>query len=309
MQLASKAQDMTPGETSSQFFRLAAAVFEVIDDGIVVTDAENAIIAVNPAFERVTGYAAGEVIGRNPRILSSGRHTPAFYAEMWETLLTTGRWHGEVWNRRKSGELYVQRLTLSVIRGRDGRIVNHVGVFNDITEAKQLAETASYRAHHDVLTGLPNRILFADRLTQALAMALRENRRLALLFVDLDGFKEINDQFGHVTGDCVLEAVAARMLQSVRDSDTVSRFGGDEFVILLPDIRQTSDAQVAAEKVLIALTEPIDLDCGPVTIGASIGIAVFPANGTTAEALLRNADAAMYAAKRGGKNRYVFGAH
>ncbi len=298
---------MIPRETTGQFLRLAAAVFEVIDDGIVVTDAHNVIIAVNPAFERVTGYAAAEVIGRNPRILSSGRHSPAFYADMWETLLATGRWHGEVWNRRRSGELYVQRLTLSVIRSNDGQIVNFVGVFNDITEAKQLAETTIYRAHHDVLTGLPNRILFADRLTQALAMAMREDRRLALLFVDLDGFKEINDQFGHVTGDCVLEAVAARMLQCVRDSDTVSRFGGDEFVILLPDIRQGGDAQVAAEKILLAMTEPIDLDCGPVAIGASIGIAVYPANGTTAEELLRNADAAMYAAKKGGKNRYAFG--
>lgn len=299
-------RDITERKQAERQYRLTAAVFDTTDEAMMITDAENRIITANPAFERVTGYAASEVIGKNPHTLSSGRHNEAFYREMWGHLLTTGHWHGEVWNRRKNGELYVQRATLSLIRDAEGQVINHVGVFSDVTDERQEAERIRYRASYDALTGLPNRSLLHDRLSQSLAKASREQGILAVLFLDLDGFKPVNDIMGHLVGDQLLMAVAQRLKDCVRESDTVARIGGDEFVIVLPDVTGVDDASLVAGKVVQSLHERFILENGNAAqIGTSIGIALYPENGLTAEELIRRADQSMYRAKQAGKSRYV----
>jgi len=284
---------------------LAMMIFTASDEAMLVTDDRQTILCVNPAFERVTGYSAAEAVGQTPRMLSSGRHDAAFYAEMWGTLLREGHWHGEIWNRRKNGELYVQRITLSVLRDEKGQVVNYVAVFSDITNSKREADRIRHLANHDSLTRLPNRVLLQDRIEQALAQAARGDERTALLFLDLDGFKGINDRMGHLVGDKVLEAVAGRLSGCVRESDTVARIGGDEFVILLPLIKDVEDAEKLAAKLLGVLSEPFMVAEGEARVGISIGIAVYPRDGGTGEALLASADRAMYSAKRLGGNRIV----
>jgi diguanylate cyclase (GGDEF)-like protein/PAS domain S-box-containing protein len=298
-------RDITERKLAEGQNRLAGAVFATTDEALLVTDAHNKIVAVNPAFERVTGYHAAEVLGHDPHMLSSGRHGDDFYHALWKELMTEGHWHGELWNRRKNGEVYVQRVTFSLVRDAEGKVVNHVGVFSDITDEKQEAERIRYRASYDALTGLPNRALLHDRLLQSLAKASRERGHLGLLFIDLDGFKPVNDHFGHLVGDHLLVAVAERMHGCVRESDTVARLGGDEFVIVLPDMVSASDAQLVAAKVVASLGVPFELDGVSAQIGTSIGIAIYPQNGQTAEELLRAADHAMYIAKESGKGCYV----
>jgi len=310
--------DDDPGETvvilherpsaseASHLASLAMAIFAATDEAMLITDARQIILSVNPAFERVTGYSAGEAIGRTPKMLSSGRHDAHFYKEMWGTLLRDGHWHGEIWNRRKNGELYVQRITLSVLRGEEGQVVNYVAVFSDITNSKREVDRIRHLANHDSLTRLPNRVLLQDRIEQALAQASRGDGRAALLFLDLDGFKGINDRMGHLVGDRVLEAVAGRLCGCVRESDTVARIGGDEFVILLPLIREIGDAKKLAAKLLGVLSEPFVFPEGEARVGVSIGIAAYPGDGGTGDALLAAADRAMYCAKRRGGHRIVF---
>lgn len=301
-------RDITERKLAERHQHLASIVFETTDEAMMVTDGSNHIIAVNPAFERVTGYGLLDVTGRNPRLLASGRHDRKFYEAMWLVLGRTGHWHGEVWNRRKNGEIYVQRLTLSLIRDVDGHVVNHVGVFSDITDEKQEAERIRYRASYDALTGLPNRSLLHDRLQQALAKMVRERGLLGVLFLDLDGFKPVNDRYGHLAGDHLLVALSERLQGCVRESDTVARLGGDEFVIILPDMASPADAQLVAAKILSALSVPFapQNETVPVRIGASIGISLYPAHGRTAEELLCAADKAMYAAKEAGRGRFLF---
>jgi len=298
-------RDITERKLAERQYRLMAAVFETTDEAMMVTDRQNRILTVNPAFERVTGYGASEVVGHGPHLLSSGRHSQDFYKDMWGHLLASGHWHGEVWNRRKNGEVYVQRATFSLIRDAEGGVVNHVGVFSDVTDEKQEAERIRYRASYDALTGLPNRSLLHDRLQQALAKAVREQGILAVLFLDLDGFKPVNDRLGHLAGDQLLMAVAERLRSCVRESDTVARIGGDEFVIVLPDVTEAKDATLVAGKVVQSLNEPFDLEGAQAHIGTSIGIALFPENGTTAEQLIGGSDQAMYQAKQAGKGRYL----
>jgi len=285
--------------------QLAAAIFAASDEAMLITDREQIILSVNPAFERVTGYSAAEAIGRTPRFLSSGRHDPAFYSGMWSTILRTGHWRGEIWNRRKDGGLYAQRITISVLRGKDGEIVNYVAVFSDITDTKRESERIRHLASHDALTHLPNRLLLHDRLDQALAQGARNQTLIAVLLLDLDGFKEVNDQLGHLVGDRLLQLVAERLSRCVRDSDTVARLGGDEFVILLPEVGSIEAVEKLAAKLLSAMAEPFSLDNRAASIGVSIGIAVYPDDGASAEALLGAADGAMYGAKRQGKGRFV----
>ncbi|PKU24782.1 diguanylate cyclase domain-containing protein [Telmatospirillum siberiense] len=301
-------RDITERKLAERHHHLASIVFETTDEAMMVTDGSNHIIAVNPAFERVTGYDLLDVVGRNPRILASGRHDRKFYEAMWLVLGRTGHWHGEVWNRRKNGEIYVQRLTLSLIRDVDGHVVNHVGVFSDITDEKQEAERIRYRASYDALTGLPNRSLLHDRLQQSLAKMVRERGLLGVLFLDLDGFKPVNDRYGHLAGDHLLVALSERLQGCVRESDTVARLGGDEFIIILPDMASPADAQLVAAKILSALSIPFALqsDESSVQIGASIGIALYPTHGHTAEELVCAADKAMYEAKQAGRGRFLF---
>jgi diguanylate cyclase (GGDEF)-like protein/PAS domain S-box-containing protein len=286
--------------------KLSAQVFVSSMEAIVITDAGNNIIQVNKAFSEITGYAPEEVLGKNPRILKSGRHNQDFYREMWDTLLKTGSWQGEVMDRRKGGEIYPKWLAISVVRDEKGAIRNYIALFSDITERKASYERIQYLAHFDALTHLPNRTLLNDRVELAIAGAKRDQRRLAVIFLDLDRFKNVNDSLGHHAGDLLLQAVAERLKNCVRESDTISRLGGDEFVLLLNGILEPNDAAGVAQKVLNVLANPFSLDGHEVRIGASLGISIYPDNGLDGSDLFKNADAAMYDAKKNGRNNFRF---
>lgn len=282
-------------------------VFASTSNGMLIVAAgSNRIIAVNPAFSRITGYAADEVIGRNPSILNSGRQDPGFYDTMWRELLATGRWEGEIWNRRKNGELYAEWLAISTVRDDRGSAEYFVGIFSDISTIKDNQDDLVNLAYYDPLTGLPNRLLFQDRLHQTLEHARRDGQNFALCFIDLDGFKPINDNYGHLAGDEVLEQVASRLKGCVRAVDTVARLGGDEFVILADQVGGVSDLTCVVRKVMKAMKAEFVIHGGHVSCGASIGVAVYPESGRDAETLLRNADSAMYEVKKNGKGGVHF---
>jgi diguanylate cyclase (GGDEF)-like protein/hemerythrin-like metal-binding protein/PAS domain S-box-containing protein len=283
---------------------IAAVTFDA-QDGVIVTDEKHVILRVNRSFTAITGYGAGDVIGKTPKVLQSGRHDKEFYRRMRASLADKSFWQGEIWNRRKSGEIYPEWLTITVVKSETGNI-HYVGVFSDISKRKAYEEKISYMAFHDKLTGLPSRELFYDRLSLAMSRVRRKQDRLALLFVDLDGFKEVNDNFGHEIGDEVLRVTASRLAECVREEDTAARVGGDEFAVVVNGIENPGDAILVAEKIISSLSAPIRLgagqECG---IGASIGIAVYPENGVEIDRLLSAADSAMYAAKANGKNTYT----
>jgi diguanylate cyclase (GGDEF)-like protein/PAS domain S-box-containing protein len=295
-------RDITERRKREESMRLAATVFDTVDEAVVITDTENRIVTVNPAFTNITGYSRDEVIGKNPHVLSSGKHPPEFYQELWGTLTATGSWHGEVWNRRKLGDIYVEQLSIHTVRDEHGHLTHHVGTFTDISERKAAEEHVRHLAHYDLLTDLPNRALIIDRIRQTLIKAKRARTRMALMFLDLDRFKPINDTFGHATGDLLLKEVAQRLLSCVRESDTVARIGGDEFVVLLPTIEEESDAIVVAEKILHALGGKFTIAENDLYVSSSIGIAVYPDHGLDDAALIRNADIAMYHAKNAGRD-------
>jgi diguanylate cyclase (GGDEF)-like protein/PAS domain S-box-containing protein len=286
--------------------RLSARVIASIADGIMVTDARRRLVFVNAAFSRVTGYSADEALGRTPSMLRSGRQDAAFYAEMWRRIDETGHWQGEIWNRRKQGEIYPELLSVSAVRNADGEIVNYVGVFNDISASKRYEERLHHLAHHDALTGLANRVLFEDRFREAIGRARRQDQQVAVLFLDLDYFKKINDTLGHDVGDLLLQTAAQRILENVREIDTVARFGGDEFAVLLEVIDNHEGAGTVARKLIDVLALPFQIDGRQLRISASIGIGCFPQDGAEPEALIKNADTAMYRAKTGGRNNYRF---
>lgn len=276
---------------------LASTVFAAANEAIMVTDATNRMIAVNAEFSRITGYAAGEVLGRDPKMLGSGRHDAEFFAALRQALRDDGRWSGELWNRRKSGEEYPLWLSVSCIRDRRGRITKHIALFTDITDRKRTEDRLREQATHDLLTGLPNRCLFLDRVAQALAVARRNGRLAALLFVDLDGFKPVNDKFGHPIGDQVLVEVAGRLARAIRESDTAARIGGDEFTVLLTGVGSQIDIMRIARKLTADLQRPYLIDRRRLSVGASVGIAVYPDHAQTPAELLALADTAMYRAK------------
>lgn len=286
---------------------LSAAVFNASADAITVTDADNNIVAVNPAFLRITGYSNEEVIGINPKILSSGRQDKLFYQKLWNDLETRHHWQGEIWNRRKSGEIYPEWLNINVVTDDENKVLFHVAVFSDITTRKQTEQKLYHLAHYDPLTLLPNRTLLQDRLQQAIVWAARcKSSVLALLFVDLDRFKFVNDAYGHMAGDLLLQETAARLKATVRSSDTVSRLGGDEFVVLLPDLENADAAAIVARHIVKSLAEPFFLHDKKVQIGSSIGISLYPDNGIDVDSLMKAADAAMYTVKEAGRNNYQF---
>jgi diguanylate cyclase (GGDEF)-like protein/PAS domain S-box-containing protein len=286
--------------------RLSAQVFENSSEGIIITDAGNHILMVNRTFEQVTGYAASEVIGRNPRLLSSGKQPPEFYREMWAAIQRCGEWHGEVQNRRKNGEYYAEWLTISVVRNESGEITNYVAVFSDITSKKQIAERLNFLANYDTLTTLPNRVLFTDRLERALTAARAAHHHVAVLALDLDRFNLVNETFGHAAGDSLLKEIARRLSAGVREGDSVSRVGGDEFSIVLADLESPDEATVVAGKIMQALATPLIHDGQEIFASASIGISVFPDDGEDADALVRNANSAMYRAMEEGRNTFRF---
>ncbi len=286
--------------------RLAAKVIDNIIEGICVTDTSGTIERVNRGFSDITGYEAKEVVGNNPRILKSNRHSPEFYEAMWKSLGATGTWHGEIWNRRKSGEIYQEWLSISSIRNEDNRITHYVGVFYELKSLLEKQEHLSRKAFHDALTNLPNRELFFDRLDVALSKAKRQEQQLAVIFIDLDDFKPINDTLGHHFGDVFLQGVAERLVLCCREEDTVARLGGDEFVMLLTNVGGLPDVVAVVERLFSHLGVPVSHQGKEMTIKASIGIALYPQDGDEVEVLLKKADAAMYVAKNTGKNNYQF---
>ena len=291
--------------------KLYAEVFQSSASGVMITDLQGSIVAVNPAFTRITGYAADEALGQNPRLLSSHQHDPTFYREMWESVREHGHWQGEVRNRRKSGESFPEWLNISVVRDPDGRMTHYVGIFSDISVEKQTEVLLHRMAFYDALTNLPNRRLMMDRLLQAGSVSARNGQYAALLFLDIDDFKDINDAKGHEVGDQVLGEVAQRLLGSVREGDTVARLGGDEFVVILNAVGQrpqdaAAHAKTVAEKIRGNLARPYTLDAYTVHTSPSIGIVLFQGQQENVDTLLKQADIAMYRAKRAGGNDLRF---
>jgi len=289
---------------SEEKLQLSARVFSNTHEGIKITDDKMNIIDINPAFCDITGYSRDEVIGKNPRILSSGKQSPEFYQNMWQQVNEQGHWQGEVWNRKKEGQLYAELLTISVLKDEFENIVNYVGIFTDITSSKKQQEKLSLMAHYDVLTGLPNRALFTDRFTQAIAHSKRTKHQLAICFLDLDNFKPVNDTYGHEMGDKILIEVAERITANIREEDTVSRQGGDEFALLLNDIESFAQCEQTLQRIHHALGQPFFIDDAPYKITASSGVTLYPNDDADIDTLLRHADQAMYQAKLEGKHRY-----
>jgi diguanylate cyclase (GGDEF)-like protein/PAS domain S-box-containing protein len=285
--------------------RQAAAVFDCTREGVLVTDHQGLIVHVNRAFMAITGYQREEVLGRQPSLFKSGHHPPAFYQAMFATLNSVGEWSGEIWNRRKSGEIYPQWQTIRLIHDDQGRCSHFVAVFSDISAIKDSEDELRRLAHHDPLTGLPNRLLFTDRATQALASAQIHKRGCALLMIDLDHFVMINDSLGHTMGDQLLKAVAKRLSAMFDPGITLARLGGDEFAVLAESCPQLMQAAALAQRIIEGLKEPFDIHGHRLFINASIGISLFPSDALSAEQLLRNADSALFKAKSGGRDGYA----
>lgn len=299
-------EDITQQKEAEEQLRMVETVFRTSNEAIMITDQNGLIKTTNPAFTRITGYTPEEVQGRGPNILNSGRHDKHFYQSMWQELNQKGAWSGEIWNRRKDGTIYPEWLSVSVVYDHEGDISEYVAVFTDITKRKNDEAKIIHQAYYDELTQLPNRTLLSDRLNLAIATADRDKQIIALLFIDLDRFKYVNDSMGHEYGDDLLRQVAQRFNNCVRDTDTVARFGGDEFVVLLHNIKSEADAAHVAGKLVDRLSQPFLLAGREIIIGASIGIAMHPGDADTAEMLIRNADLAMYKAKQSGRNQVHF---
>lgn len=298
--------DVTTRYRQEAELRLAERVFAHTSEALMVTDCDGIIVNVNQAFTDITGYARDDVLGRTPRILKSGRHDEAFYAEMWRKVIDQGRWEGEVWDRRKDGSVYPKWLSITTVRDAAGGIVNFIGSFDDITERKAAQEKIQYLAHHDPLTSLPNRLLLRDRFSHVMEKIRRNGRSAALMFLDLDHFKRINDSLGHRVGDQLLIAVVRRLRNCLRESDTLSRQGGDEFILLLDDIGGREVAARIADKIIAALVEPFQIGTHQLTTSVSIGIAIAPEDGEDFDVLMQKADTAMYASKERARGTWRF---
>lgn len=299
-------------KASTTHLRLAQRVIEASLDGIIITDKYGMIESVNPKFTQVTGYSEVEAIGQSTKLLSSGRHSADFYQHLWGELQNNGYWQGEIWNRRKNGEVYPEWLTITAIYDDEGEIAQFAAIFSDITDRKKDEERIRRLAFFDDLTGVANRRLFQDRLEQAIANAQRHQHRLAVLFLDLDMFKRINDSLGHVVGDEVLKVVAGRLAHTVREGDSVARLGGDEFTVMVPEIESMEGLMVLAQRINEAISEPISIGSHELYISTSIGISIYPDDGMSSEDLIKNADAAMYRVKadgRGSFHRYTDSLH
>ncbi|EKE17364.1 MAG: hypothetical protein ACD_10C00479G0002 [uncultured bacterium] len=287
-------------------FSVLHRAFEQSGESILITDARNRIVAVNAAFTELTGYSAAEMLGQDPKILSSGHAEPDFYKLMWLSLNQNDFWQGEIWDKRKDGSTYPKWLSISVIRDAAGAVQNYVANFNDISASKDAADRLAHLAYHDPLTQLPNRLSFETQLMQSLRICAREGRQLALMVIDLDNFKNINDTLGHHIGDKVLQKVAHRLRECIRTSDLVARLGGDEFVVVLPEIDGPMTAARVANKIQRTLADSYQVDAHSLYATPSIGISLFPTDGQDTATLLRNADSAMYHAKSAGRNNHQF---
>ncbi|MCZ8528768.1 bifunctional diguanylate cyclase/phosphodiesterase [Alteromonas sp. PRIM-21] len=300
--VVSLVQDITVNKRLEDKLKLSASVFSHAREGIFITDSESNIIDVNKTFEEITGYSRNEVIGNKPSMFKSGKQSPEFYENLWKSIINDGYWAGEVWNKRKNHEIYAQLLTVSAVRDDDGTIKNYIAIFSDISETKEQQYRLEQMAHYDVLTNLPNRTLLAERLDSALKHCQTNERYAAVVLLDLDGFKEINDTFGHSVGDELLITLAHRFKSTLNQGDTISRFGGDEFVAVLTNLKQAQDFGPTVKNMLKAASTPVKYGENELKVSASIGLTVYPTDDTDAEQLIRHADQAMYLAKQKGKN-------
>lgn len=297
-------RDLTDWKKSEAQLRLIESVFENSSEGILITDESARIVKVNPAYTRLTGYAPEEVIGHSPSQMRSGLHDPTFYREMWQAIHDTGQWCGEIWNRRKDGEVFPEHLAINAVHDAAGMVTHYVGLFSDISHQKQTQERLEDMATHDALTGLPNRIGLSLKLHQTLNASRIHDSLVAVCFVDLDGFKPVNDTYGHETGDCVLVEVAQRLRHVIRATDTVARIGGDEFVMLLAEFANMDEIEIALDRILDTLRKPVYVGDARLSISASIGVTVHPFDESDTDTLLRHADQAMYSAKNLGRNSW-----
>tara|TARA_R110002051_G_scaffold17586_2_gene51279 strand:- start:136549 stop:138747 length:2199 start_codon:yes stop_codon:yes gene_type:complete len=298
--------DVTQQKADNERLQQAAVVFDSTNEGVVVSDSRNRIINVNNAFCRITGYEHDEVVGQKPSVLKSGWHDELFYRDMWEALSRCGSWQGEVWNRRKNGEIYPQWQSINTVKDRTGKLTHYVAVFSDISVLKQSRQEIDFLAHHDPLTRLPNRLLLTERLTNALVRAKRREQRLGLIFIDLDRFKTVNDSLGHAAGDELLRIAGERMLGLCREEDTLARLGGDEFVILVENLAETDDITPIAQRLQRGFARPFDINGQRIHLSVSLGMSIFPEDGQESAELLTNADAAVSQAKSNGRNTYAF---
>ena len=299
-------RDISERKQAKDKLKLAASVFSHAREGIAITDANTLIVDVNQPFTAITGYAREEVLGMQPSMFRAGPHSENYFEALWQALHTQGHWSGEIWSERKSGEAYAELITISAVQDAGGVVQNYVILFVDITPMKTYQKQLENLAHFDALTMLPNRLLLNDRLLQAMSQSQRRKQALAVVFLDLDGFKAVNDQYGHGTGDELLIVVSQRMKGALRHGDTLARIGGDEFVAVLVDLDQPEDAEPVLERLLQAAADPVTLGEAEIHVSASMGIAVYPRDGAHADLLLRRADQSMYLAKQAGRNRYRF---
>ena len=291
-------------EHAHERLELFAKMFDNSSEAIIITDAEQRILTVNPAFERITQYSSAEVVGNTPKLLSSGKQTPEFYQQMWISLESMGQWAGEIWNRRKDGEIYPEWLSIGAVKNGSGQVINYIALFSDISRRKEAERRIEFLAHYDALTRLPNRALFSDRLKHALLVADRTGKKVGLMFLDLDKFKSINDTLGHLAGDQLLQSVAGRLKSSVRQSDMVCRQGGDEFMILLEDIGSTEDIERIAQKIMVEMSVAHRMGAEERVVSFSMGAAIYPDDAADQEKLTQCADQAMYLAKESGRNNF-----
>jgi diguanylate cyclase (GGDEF)-like protein/PAS domain S-box-containing protein len=305
-QFAVLAQDISERKYAEEKLKLAALVYENSAEAMIVTDHLGVIMTVNPAFTRLTGYALNEVIGKTPSILKSGYHPPEFYRAIWDKINITGCWKGEIWNRRKNGEVYAEWLSINTIFNSDHSVYRRVALFSDITDQKESEHLIWLHANFDALTGLPNRSMFQDRLQQCIKKSHYTNSSLMLLFVGLDRFKEVNETLGHQVGDSLLKEVAKRLQNCLRESDTLARLGGDEFTIILTELQTHRYVEKITQEILRKISEPFDLQTNKIYLSASIGIAVYPNDAIESSELIKCADQAMYVAKKQGRNRYSY---
>ncbi|MFA6311145.1 MAG: EAL domain-containing protein [Sterolibacterium sp.] len=300
------ADHLSERQLADQQRRLFTTVFERCNQGIVITDIDARILSVNSAFAEITGYSIDELTGQNPRILRSGRHDEEFYRDMWQQLTLSGQWEGEIWNRRKNGEVFPEWLLIAAVRDANDCITHYLGMSSDIGESLRAQRRIEFLANHDALTELPNRLSANQQLQAAIDSAEKSKAKVALMFLDMDHFKSINESEGHLFGDAVLKIVSTRIQSCVRESDMISRHGGDEFIVILSDLRDTDAIVRIAEMILRRTEEPITLDDHELSLTTSIGIALYPDDGKDFESLLSSADAAMYQAKEVGRNTYQF---
>lgn len=286
--------------------KLMGKVFENAEEGVMITDADSNILNVNNSFEKVTQYSRDEVIGKKPSLLHSGNHDNGFYRRMWEIIVREHRWHGEIWNRRKNNELYPEWLSITAVLDDSNTVSHYIGIFSDVSTENEGNERLYHLAHYDSLCNLPNRMLFYDRLRQAVSRIKRSDKQIAVIFMDLDGFKAVNDDYGHSIGDELLQHVSKRVVSMLRESDTLARIGGDEFTLIINDVENIDSLKIIATKILSIIQEPYTLHGNTFTVSASIGISLLPDDTEDMNTLVKQADIAMYKAKKEGKNRFKF---